>query len=188
MGKTLGVWGRDYCAGAYPGFQRGGGGGGVPTLCFNRYMSWEGGGIAVRLWLYTKSGGGGGGGGGGVQGWRHFICYGRGSRCPPPPPRPGPTGNRGGGGGGPCNMSLATRQIRVRSGFPHLHNKISFVRGGGGGGGGGGFRAMLKLLLIHACCVGVWGRGYCMCGWGKRLLCVGGGIGYCVCGGVRGTL
>ena len=77
VGKTLGVWGRDYCAGAYPGFQRGGGV--VPTLCFNRYMSWEGGGIAVRLWVYTKSGGGG-------QGWRHFICHGRGSRCPPPPP------------------------------------------------------------------------------------------------------
>ena len=27
-----------------------------------------------------------------------------------------------------------------------------------------------------------------MCGWGKRLLCVVGGIGYCVCGGVRGYI
>ena len=91
-------------------------GGVVPNLCFNRYMSWEGGGIAFRLWLYTKSGGGG------CARVAAFHLPWEGQPLPPPPPRPGLTGNRG--RGGPCNMSLATRQIRARSGFPHLHNKI----------------------------------------------------------------
>ena len=101
--------GRDYCAGAYPGFQRGVGVGGVvPTLCFNRYMSWEGGGIAVRLWLYTKSGGGGGGcKGGGIS-----FAMGGAAAAPPPPPKAGADWQQGGGGGAlqyePCdspNMS-----------------------------------------------------------------------------------
>ena len=113
---TLRVWGRDYCAGVYPGFQRGGGG--VPTLYFNRYMSWEGGGLQSVYGFIQDLGGGGGGGckGGGIS-----LAMGEAAAAPPPPPRPGLTGNRG---GGPCNMSLATRQIRARRGFPHLHNKF----------------------------------------------------------------
>ena len=109
MGKTLGVWGRDYCAGAYPGFQRGGGGV-VPTLCFNRYMSWEGGGLQS---FYGSIQNLGGGGGGARVAAFHLPWEGQPLPPPPPPPRPGLTGNRG----GPCNMSLATRQMRARSGF-----------------------------------------------------------------------
>ena len=53
-------------------------GGGVPTLYINRYMSWEArGGVSV----YTKTRGGGEG----LQGWRHFICHGRGGSGRPCP-------------------------------------------------------------------------------------------------------
>ena len=77
------------CRGVSRITEGGGGGGGVPTLYFNRYISWEGGGIAVRLWLYTKSGGGGGCKGGGIS-----FAMGE-AAAAPPPPRPGLTGNRG---------------------------------------------------------------------------------------------
>ena len=55
-------------------------GGGVPTLYINRYMSWEarGGGFQSIRKL-------GGGGGEGLQGWRHFICHGRGGSGRPCP-------------------------------------------------------------------------------------------------------
>ena len=54
-------------------------GGGVPTLYINRYMSWEarGGGFQSIRKL--------GGGGEGLQGWRHFICHGRGGSGRPCP-------------------------------------------------------------------------------------------------------
>ena len=53
-------------------------GGGVPTLYINRYMSWEarGGGFQSIRKL---------GGGEGLQGWRHFICHGRGGSGRPCP-------------------------------------------------------------------------------------------------------